>query len=121
MSEQSDSAAKPGQRRDAERELSARELAELAGTTVRTIHSTTRRRGSRCCCRAARPARQPTRRHTLRGCALFGALRDEGLSLAGIRVRLAPLNDAQALAVVEAFYRDLATGGAARRRCHHWD
>ena len=38
MSEQSDSAAKPGQRRDAERELSARELAELAGTTVRTIH-----------------------------------------------------------------------------------
>ena len=110
MSEQSDSAAKPGQRRDAERELSARELAELAGTTVRTIHYYASE-GLLPAPSGATRAATYTAAHLAR-LRLIGALRDEGLSLAGIRVRLAPLNDAQALAVVEAFDRHLATGGA---------
>jgi DNA-binding transcriptional MerR regulator len=110
MSEQSDCTAKPGPRRDAERELSARELAELAGTTVRTIHYYASE-GLLPAPSGSTRAATYTAAHLAR-LRLIGALRDEGLSLAGIRMRLAPLNDAQALAVVDAFDRHLAAGNA---------
>jgi DNA-binding transcriptional MerR regulator len=108
MSEQPGSSAKSGQRGDTEREFSARELAELAGTTVRTIHYYASE-GLLPAPSGATRAATYTAAHLAR-LRLIGALRDEGLSLAGIRARLAPLNDAQALAVVDALDRHLATG-----------
>jgi DNA-binding transcriptional MerR regulator len=89
-------------------DLTARQLAELTGTTVRTIHyyaSEGLLPGPTGATRAA--SYTPAHRARLR---LIGALREEGLSLAGIRARLAPLSDQQALDVIEAYDRHLAAG-----------
>jgi DNA-binding transcriptional MerR regulator len=110
MSSQSDNTANAGQSRDTTRELSARELAELAGTTVRTIHYYASE-GLLPAPSGATRAATYTAAHLAR-LRLIGALRESGLSLAGIRARLAPLTVAQALAVVEALERNLAAGGA---------
>lgn len=75
-----------------------RELAELAGTTVRTIHYYISEGLLPPAAGATRNASYaPAHLARLR---LIGALRDEGLALASIRQRLAPLADEQALEVV---------------------
>jgi DNA-binding transcriptional MerR regulator len=98
------------QRDAAQGAFSARELAELAGTTVRTIHYYASE-GLLPAPSGSTRAATYTAAHLAR-LRLIGALRDEGLSLAGIRVRLAPLNDEQALSVVAALDRHLAAGNA---------
>ncbi len=77
--------------------LSVRDLAELAGTTVRTIHYYISEG-------LLPPAVGTTRNATyteahLARLRLVAALRDEGLALASIRQRLAPLTDEQAIEV----------------------
>lgn len=77
--------------------LSVRDLAELAGTTVRTIHYYISEG-------LLPPAVGTTRNASyseahLARLRLIAALRDEGLALAGIRQRLAPLSDEQAIEV----------------------
>jgi DNA-binding transcriptional MerR regulator len=76
---------------------SIRELAEQAGTTVRTIHYYISEG-------LLPPPSGATRSATyseahLARLRLIGALRDEGLALASIRQRLAPLSDEQVLEV----------------------
>ena len=97
-----------GQRQGANNELTARELAELAGTTVRTIHYYASE-GLLPAPGGSKRDASYTAAHLAR-LRLVGALREEGLSLAGIRARLAPLTDQQALEVVEALDRHLAAG-----------
>ena len=80
-----------------EAELSARELAEQAGTSVRTIHYYISEG-------LLPPAAGTTRNASyspahLARLRLISALREEGLALAGIRQRLAPLSDEQAIEV----------------------
>ncbi|MDQ3547409.1 MAG: MerR family transcriptional regulator [Chloroflexota bacterium] len=94
---------------EAEPSWSIRDLAELAGTTVRTIHyyisegllpppvGTTRN-----------ASYAPTHLARLR---VIAALRDEGLALANIRQRLAPLSDEQALEVARALDEHLSKTG----------
>ncbi len=82
---------------------SVRELAEFAGTTVRTIHYYISEG-------LMPPPEGATRRATyspahLARLRLIGALRDEGLSLASIRQRLAPLTDQQAMDVASELDR----------------
>ncbi|HEX5167324.1 MAG TPA: MerR family transcriptional regulator [Thermomicrobiales bacterium] len=85
---------------------SVRELAEQAGTTVRTIHYYISEG-------LLPPPAGATRSATyseahLARLRLIGALRDEGLALASIRQRLAPLSDDQALEVVADLDEHLA-------------
>ncbi|HEX5167178.1 MAG TPA: MerR family transcriptional regulator [Thermomicrobiales bacterium] len=85
---------------------SVRELAEQAGTTVRTIHYYISEG-------LLPPPAGATRSATyseahLARLRLIGALRDEGLALASIRQRLAPLSDEQALDVVADLDEHLA-------------
>ena len=78
--------------------LSVRDLAEQADTTVRTIHYYI--------AEGLLPPPQGTKRNAnytvahLARLRLIAALRDEGLALAGIRQRLAPLSDEQAVDVM---------------------
>ena len=77
--------------------LSVRDLAEMAGTTVRTIHYYISEG-------LLPPAVGTTRNATyteahLARLRLIAALRDEGLALASIRQRLAPLSDEQAIEI----------------------
>ncbi len=87
---------------------SARELAELAGTSVRTIHYYTSE--------GLLPAPSGTTRNAVYGPAhlarlrIIAALREEGLALSKIRERLASLTDEQAERVAEALTEHLATG-----------
>lgn len=79
-------------------DLSIRELAEAAGTTVRTVHYYISEG-------LLPPPSGATRSATysaahLARLRLIGALRDEGLALASIRQRVAPLTDDEALEVV---------------------
>jgi DNA-binding transcriptional MerR regulator len=89
-------------------ELSARELADLAGTTVRTIHYYT--------AEGLLPPGSGTTRNATYSSAhlarlrLIAALREEGLSLAAIRSRIAPLTNEQVLAVVNEIDRQLSDG-----------
>jgi DNA-binding transcriptional MerR regulator len=85
---------------------SVRELAEQAGTTVRTIHYYISEG-------LLPPPAGATRSATysaahLARLRLIGALRDEGLALASIRQRLAPLSDEQALEMVADLDEHLA-------------
>lgn len=78
--------------------VSVRDLAEMAGTTVRTIHYYISEG-------LLPPPAGATRSATyspahLARLLLIGALRDEGLALASIRQRVAPLTDDEALEVV---------------------
>lgn len=86
--------------RHGDEELTIRELAHLAGTTPRTIHYYTSE-GLLPPPRGAKRGATYTSAHLAR-LRLIAALRDEGLSLSAIRNRLAPLDDAQALHVIEA-------------------
>lgn len=88
---------------------SVRELAEMAGTTVRTIHYYISEG-------LLPPPAGTTRNATyspahLARLRLIGALREEGLALASIRQRLAPLADAQALEVVAELDEHLSQSG----------
>ena len=87
-------------RRHGDEEFTIRELAHLAGTTTRTIHYYTSE-GLLPPPRGAKRAATYTSAHLAR-LRLIAALRDEGLSLSAIRNRLAPLDDAQVLHVIEA-------------------
>jgi DNA-binding transcriptional MerR regulator len=89
-------------------ELSVRDLAELAGTTVRTIHYYI--------AEGLLPPPHGVKRNAsytaahLARLRLISALRDEGLALAAIRARLAPLTDEQAESVVASLDAHLAHG-----------
>src|SRR5687768_12437038 len=89
-------------------EYSIRDLAETAGATVRTIHYYT--------AEGLLPPPSGTTRNATYGPAhlarlrLIAALREEGLALAAIRGRLAPLTDQQVLEVEDALDRHLAAG-----------
>lgn len=88
---------------------SIRDLAELAGTTVRTIHYYIGEGLVPPPAGATRSASySPAHLARLR---LIGALRDEGLALASIRQRLAPLTDAQALEVAGELDAHLSQAG----------
>lgn len=82
------------------RTYSARELAELAGTTVRTIHYYT--------AEGLLPAPQGSTRGAtytpahLARLQIIAALREEGMALTRIRERLTPLTDEQALRIAQA-------------------
>jgi DNA-binding transcriptional MerR regulator len=78
--------------------MSVRDLAELAGTTVRTIHYYISEGLLPPAVGTTRNAMY-TEAHLAR-LRLVAALRDEGLALASIRQRLAPLSDEQAIEVV---------------------
>lgn len=88
--------------------LSIRDLAELAGTTVRTIHYYI--------AEGLLPPPQGIKRNAsytgahLARLRLIAALREEGLALSAIRARLAPLTDEQALTVVATLDEHLAAG-----------
>jgi len=92
--------------------FSARELAELAGTTVRTIHYYTTEN--------LLPSPEGSTRGATYGRAhlarlrLIAALRDEGMALSKIRERLAPLTDAQAVHVAEMLQEYLAVDAAGQ-------
>lgn len=93
---------------DARGGLSIRELAERAETTVRTIHYYI--------AEGLLPPPIGTKRaafyseaHVAR-LRLIAALREEGLALAAIRARLAPLTDEQAIAVIDTYEQHLARG-----------
>jgi len=86
-------------------------LAVLAGTTVRTIHYYTAEG-------LLPPPEGATRNATysaahLARLRLIAALREEGLSLAAIRTRLAPLTDAQVLDVIDALDQHLGSAPPA--------
>lgn len=87
-------------------ELSARELAEQTGTTVRTIHYYASE-GLLPAPRGATRAATYSAAHAAR-LRLIAALREQGLSLAGIRARLTRLTDQQALDLAEALARQAA-------------
>lgn len=88
---------------------SVRDLAEQAGTTVRTIHYYI--------AEGLIPPPQGTTRNASYSAAhlarlrLIAALRDEGLALASIRQRLAPLSDEQALEVAGELDEHLSRAG----------
>lgn len=93
----------------AEAGWSVRDLAELAGTTVRTIHYYISEGLLPPPAGATRNAfYSPAHLARLR---LIGALRDEGLALASIRQRLAPLSDEQALEVAGELDQHLSQSG----------
>jgi DNA-binding transcriptional MerR regulator len=87
---------------------SVRHLAELAGTTVRTIHYYTSE--------GLLPPPHGVKRTATYSAAhlarlrVIAALREEGLSLAAIRSRLAPLTDEQVQGVVATLDAHLARG-----------
>jgi DNA-binding transcriptional MerR regulator len=89
-------------------ELTIRELADLAGTTVRTIHYYI--------AEGLVPPPRGVKRNASYNLAhlarlrLIAALRDEGLALAAIRARLAPLTDEQALTIADDLEAHLAAG-----------
>lgn len=91
-------------------DLSIRELADRAGTTVRTVHYYV--------AEGLLPPAQGMKRNAtytqahLDRLRLITALREEGLALAAIRARLAPLTDAQVRAVVATLDDHLARGDA---------
>jgi DNA-binding transcriptional MerR regulator len=90
-------------------EWSVRDLAELAGTTVRTIHYYVSEG-------LLPPPDGATRSATysvahLARLRLIAALRDEGLALASIRQRLSPLTDGQAIEVAGELDRYLDQPG----------
>jgi DNA-binding transcriptional MerR regulator len=90
-------------------EWSVRDLAELAGTTVRTIHYYISEG-------LLPPPAGATRNATysaahLARLRLIAALRDEGLALASIRQRLSPLTDQQAIEVAGELDRYLDQPG----------
>jgi DNA-binding transcriptional MerR regulator len=88
---------------------SVRDLAEQAGTTVRTVHYYI--------AEGLIPPPQGTTRNASYSVAhlarlrLIAALRDEGLALASIRQRLAPLSDEQALEVAAELDEHLSRAG----------
>jgi DNA-binding transcriptional MerR regulator len=93
------------------RQLSARELAEHGNTTVRTVHYYVSE--------GLLPPPEGATRNALYGRAhlarlrIISALREEGLSLAAIRSRLARLNDERVIGVLETldrFEEDIAAG-----------
>jgi DNA-binding transcriptional MerR regulator len=90
---------------------SIRELADIAGTTVRTIHYYI--------AEGLLPPPQGIKRNASYGRAhlarlrLIGALRDEGLALSSIRQRLAPLTDEQAQEAAGELERHLRHGGGS--------
>lgn len=92
-----------------ERGWSVRDLAESAGTTVRTIHYYISEGLLPSPDGATRSATYSTA-HLAR-LRLIAALRDEGLALANIRQRLAPLTDEQALEVATELDEYLALNG----------
>ena len=85
--------------RHGDEEFTIRDLAVLADTTTRTIHYYTSE-GLLPPPRGAKRSASYTPAHLAR-LRLIAALRDEGLSLAAIRNRLAPLADAQVLHVID--------------------
>jgi DNA-binding transcriptional MerR regulator len=89
----------------------ARELAEVAGTTVRTIHYYTAE-GLLPPPEGSRRMASYTPAHLAR-LRIIAALRDEGLALAAIRARLAPLSDEQVLGVVATLDAHLADKDAS--------
>lgn len=90
-------------------EWSVRDLAELAGTSVRTIHYYISEGLLPPPVGATRSAiYSPAHLARLR---LIAALRDEGLALANIRQRLAPLTDEQAIEVTGELDRFLEQPG----------
>jgi len=90
---------------------SIRDLADLAGMSVRTIHYYI--------AEGLLPPPQGAKRNAsytgahLARLRLIAALREEGLALAAIRARLAPLADEQALAVVTTLDEHLEAGDRA--------
>jgi DNA-binding transcriptional MerR regulator len=90
------------------RELTVRELSDLSGQSVRTIHYYISE-GLLPPPRGAKRNATYTSAHLAR-LRLIAALRDEGLALAAIRSRVAPLADEQVFAVVAALDDYLSAG-----------